>query len=95
MPPKRWTAAGSCSIGVAPIDGWIEARFSDTGPGIPPADLPHIFEPFYTTKAEGTGLGLAISYSIIERHGGVLQVDSTRGQGTTFTLRLPKSEDGA
>ncbi len=86
---------GQLQIGVAPVDGWIEARFSDTGPGIPPADLPHIFEPFYTTKAEGTGLGLAISYSIVERHGGVLQVDSTRGQGTTFTLRLPRPEDGA
>jgi two-component system NtrC family sensor kinase len=81
---------GQLHIEVRTVDGWVEAIFSDTGPGIAPADLLHIFEPFYTTKSEGTGLGLAISYSIIERHGGLLQVDSTSGLGTTFTLRLPR-----
>ncbi|CAG0930261.1 partial two-component system, NtrC family, sensor kinase, partial [Planctomycetaceae bacterium] len=81
---------GQLHIEVRTVDGWVEAIFSDTGPGIAAADLPHIFEPFYTTKSEGTGLGLAISYSIIERHGGLLQVDSTSGAGTTFTLRLPR-----
>ena len=81
---------GQLQIKVATSDGWVEAYFTDTGPGIAAADLPHIFEPFYTTKSEGTGLGLAISYSIIERHGGQLQVDSTSGVGTTFTLRLPR-----
>ncbi|HZY42066.1 MAG TPA: ATP-binding protein, partial [Anaerolineae bacterium] len=80
---------GQLRIDVQPVETWIDARFSDNGPGIMPADLPHIFEPFYTTKSEGTGLGLAISYSIIERHSGLLQVDSTVGQGTTFTMRLP------
>lgn len=82
---------GQLRIEVQPVETWIDARFTDTGPGIVPADRPHIFEPFYTTKSEGTGLGLAISYSIIEQHGGTLQVDSTMGQGTTFTLRLPRS----
>jgi two-component system, NtrC family, sensor kinase len=81
---------GQLRIEVQPVETWIEARFTDTGPGIVPADQPHIFEPFYTTKSEGTGLGLAISYSIVERHGGTLQMDSTVGQGTTFTLRLPR-----
>ncbi|MFN8596462.1 MAG: GAF domain-containing protein [Anaerolineae bacterium] len=82
---------GQLRIEVQPNDGWIEARFIDTGPGIPAADLPHIFEPFYTTKAEGTGLGLAISYSIIERHGGSLQVESVPGTGSTFMIRLAKA----
>lgn len=70
---------------------WIETVFADNGPGIPAADLPHIFEPFYTTKNEGTGLGLAISFTIIERHGGTLQAASEPGRGATFTLRLPKA----
>ncbi len=82
---------GTLHITVRSLNDVIETCFSDTGPGIAPTDLPHIFEPFYTTKSEGTGLGLAISYSIIERHGGLLQVDSELGHGATFTLRLPKA----
>ena len=70
-------------------------RFSDTGVGIQNEDLPHIFEPFYTTKhdGKGTGLGLAVSYGIIERHGGSIQVDSSTVSGTTFTITLPRSLD--
>ena len=54
-------------------------------------DLEKIFEPFFTTKPEdkGTGLGLFISYSIIERHGGVLEIDSKVDVGTTVTINLP------
>ena len=66
----------------------VQVTFADTGPGIAPEDLPHIFEPFYTTKDSGTGLGLAVSYSIIESHGGTLSVDSVPGHGATFTVRL-------
>ena len=53
--------------------------------------MPHIFEPFYTTKKEGkgTGLGLAVVYGIIERHGGKIDVHSTAAEGTTFTITLP------
>jgi two-component system NtrC family sensor kinase len=68
---------------------WVEVIFSDTGPGIPIDVLPHIFEPFFTTKATGSGLGLAVSYSIIERHGGLLTVNSRSGEGSTFSVRLP------
>jgi len=57
--------------------------------------LAHIFEPFYTTKEEGTGLGLAISYTIIERLGGSMQVESELGRGTLFTVRLPRAEQPA
>jgi PAS domain S-box-containing protein len=69
----------------------IETRFSDTGPGIPPEQLPHIFEPFYSTKVDGIGLGLAISYTIVERHGGAIRVDSQLGKGTTFSVKLPQA----
>ncbi len=67
-------------------------QFADTGCGIPPEIRDKIFEPFFTTKApgKGTGLGLAIVYSIVQRHGGTIEVDSTPGQGTTFTIRLPR-----
>jgi len=66
-------------------------EISDTGPGIPKEDLDKIFDPFYTTKTsgEGTGLGLSVSYSIIEKLGGRILVDSTRGKGSVFTVCLP------
>lgn len=67
----------------------VELRFSDTGPGIPDDVRARIFEPFFTTKRTGTGLGLSIAYGIMERHHGTLQVESARGQGTTFVLILP------
>jgi len=69
----------------------ITLTVSDTGPGIAPEHLDKIFDPFFTTKevGQGTGLGLSISYSIIEQHGGAITVDSTPGQGTSFTVTLP------
>jgi PAS domain S-box-containing protein len=74
----------------------------DTGPGIPAEVLTHIFEPFFTTKEEGqgTGLGLSMVYSIVENHGGRIEVDSSPERGTVFRVRLPidgppsKGEDG-
>ncbi|HEV7473021.1 MAG TPA: HAMP domain-containing sensor histidine kinase, partial [Pyrinomonadaceae bacterium] len=64
---------------------------SDTGVGIAPENLPKIFEPFFTTKeiGHGTGLGLAVCYGILTEHGGGLDVESTVGAGTTFTITLP------
>ncbi len=67
----------------------LAISITDTGIGIAPEHIPHLFEPFYTTKPHGTGLGLAISAHIITQHGGRILVDSQPGMGTTFTILLP------
>ena len=72
--------------------GHLHLIVKDTGPGIPPAHLPHLFEPFYTTKPSGTGLGLAVSYGIVQSHLGTIDVHSLPSQGATFTLRFPVLE---
>jgi PAS domain S-box-containing protein len=69
---------------------WISV--SDTGRGIPPDQINHIFEPFYTTKKKGTGLGLMIVQRIVRQHGGHIELESHLGQGTTFRIRLPSRE---
>jgi signal transduction histidine kinase len=69
----------------------VEIGVADTGRGIAPEFLPHIFDPFFSTKGEGgTGLGLSVSYGIIKNHRGEIRVDSMVGVGTTFTLELPR-----
>ncbi|MCX6043560.1 MAG: PAS domain S-box protein, partial [Chloroflexi bacterium] len=70
---------------------WIRIVISDTGEGIRPDDLSHIFEPFFSTKArdKGTGLGLAQVYGIIKQHDGFIDIASQLGQGASFTLYLP------
>ncbi len=72
-------------------DGEILVSVADTGKGIPAEELPKVFDPFFTTKEEGqgTGLGLSISHGIVAQHGGRIDVASTPGEGTTFTVRLP------
>lgn len=72
----------------------VIAAFRDNGPGLLPNAREHLFEPFFTTKATGTGLGLAISYGIIERHKGVIEVESLPGMGATFIVRLPRYQEG-
>lgn len=62
---------------------------ADTGIGIPSENLPHIFEPFYTTRSDGTGLGLAITYSLVDRHNGRISVKSEVNQGSSFEIILP------
>lgn len=74
--------------------GWVRLVVADTGPGIPPEDLPKIFDPFYTTKVDGTGLGLSVSYGIIQDHRGTVDVQSEPGKGATFILRFPVLEGG-
>jgi two-component system NtrC family sensor kinase len=73
----------------------IVVQIADTGVGIAPEHRAHLFEPFYTTKAQGTGLGLAISAHIITQHSGQIEVASEVGIGTTFTVRLPVLAPGS
>lgn len=74
-------------------DGWVKLTFQDSGTGIAPEDLEKIFEPFFTTKARGTGLGLAITRTIVEQHGGRIDVASEVGKGTTVTVSLPAQRE--
>jgi two-component system NtrC family sensor kinase len=74
---------------------FLHVAFRDTGHGIKREDKSRLFEPFFTTKevGAGTGLGLAISYSIIQKHGGTIEVESEVGKGSTFTVKLPVKEN--
>ena len=76
---------------------FVEVRIADTGGGIAPDTLPRIFDPFFTTKeaGEGTGLGLSVSYGIVQAHGGVIEVESEVGKGSTFTIALPVGGAGS
>jgi two-component system, NtrC family, sensor kinase len=82
---------GLISIMTHTIAGDIRVVIQDTGPGIDDSILPHIFEPFYTTKetGKGTGLGLSITYGLIKRLGGDITVRTHIGQGTAFTITIP------
>ena len=75
--------------------GWVEVRISDTGCGISDDVLPHLFEPFYTTKEnkKGVGLGLSVVFGIVKRHRGRIEVDSKEGQGTRFSIFLPERSE--
>ena len=68
----------------------IRIMVTDEGKGIPDDVLPHIFEPFFSTKVKSTGLGLSVVYGIVEQHGGAINVESKVNKGTTFTIVLPR-----
>ena len=89
---QAMSAGGKLVIATRPgKDGSsVEVTVKDTGKGIEPGYLPHIFDPFFSTKGEGgTGLGLSVSYGIIKSHQGDIRVESKPGVGTTFTVELP------
>jgi signal transduction histidine kinase len=86
-------AGGVLTFGIEPMGDEIRMTVTDTGTGIPESARNEIFRPFFTTKHRGTGLGLAITRSIVERHGGRLEVESTPGHGSTFTLVLSTVEE--
>lgn len=70
---------------------YVQISIRDRGVGISKKDLSKIFVPYFTTKQDGTGLGLAITYSVIQKHNGLITVDSLPGKGTTFNIYLPAS----
>jgi signal transduction histidine kinase len=73
----------------SPTEHWVCLDVIDTGHGISPEQLPKLFQPFHTTKANGHGLGLATTKKIVLAHGGGIEVQSEPGRGTKFTIRLP------
>jgi signal transduction histidine kinase len=94
---KYTPAGGSVAVRAWSEDDQIKAEVSDTGIGIPEEALPHLFSEFYRAKnakavqAEGTGLGLAIAKDVVEQHGGQISVRSAVGQGSTFSVTLPRN----
>ena len=87
----KFTEEGSITVSLKSVDEWVELSVVDTGPGIPAADLPFIFEEFRQVegeKKEGTGLGLSIAKKSIELLGGTISAESEVGEGTTFKLRI-------
>ena len=94
---KYTPTGGRVDVRVAQADREVEISVSDTGKGIGPADLPHVFERFYradrsrTRGSGGTGLGLAIARHIVEAHGGRIRVDSLLDEGTTFLFTIPQN----
>jgi signal transduction histidine kinase len=64
----------------------LEIRICDTGPGVNPADMDYLFDPFFTRSPNGSGLGLSITHTIIEEHGGKIMVDSKLGRGACFKI---------
>ena len=92
---------GNVNMGLARVGEWARVTVSDSGPGIPPDDLPHVFERFYRadssrqrSKGGGAGLGLSIAYWITRGHGGNIEVASEVGKGTTFAIWLPLVDSG-
>lgn len=96
---KFTPAGGQITVGLSQREGRAVVEISDTGCGIAPEDLPHIFERFYRRRqkardqASGSGLGLAIARWIVEAHGGNISVTSEPGKGSTFTFDLPLAEN--
>lgn len=88
--PNGGTIVLSAEIDAEP--GWVRLSFKDQGCGIAAEDHEKVFQPYFTTKDVGVGLGLAITERIVKAHGGKILVDSSPGEGTTFTIRLPMEE---
>jgi signal transduction histidine kinase len=93
-PPDGWIELR----GANEKQGWVMLEIQDTGAGIPPEALPHVFERFYradssrtrqSSQMGGSGLGLSLARELVEAHGGTIAMSSRVGQGTTVTLRLP------
>ncbi|RKH40689.1 hybrid sensor histidine kinase/response regulator [Corallococcus sicarius] len=92
----KFTFTGTIAVRLTSGDGDVVLTVSDTGTGIPAAELPHLFERFHRVRNarsrthEGTGIGLALVRELVALHGGDVRVESREGGGTTFTVRLPR-----
>ena len=85
---------GTLRLSCAAVSGSrVEVRFQDTGVGIPAEHLSKIFDLYFTTKDDGTGIGLSMVYRIIQLHDGQVEVESTKGRGTTFRVLLPRASE--
>lgn len=91
---KFTPAGGEVTVTIEPIEALAKLVMSNTGPGIPADELPHVFERFWrgsgAERSTGSGIGLAIVAELVKAHGGTVAVDSTPGEGTTFTVLLPR-----
>jgi signal transduction histidine kinase len=83
---------GSIDIDISSDDNDGITTIRDNGLGMNPEQVTHLFEPYKTSKEHGTGLGLMITARIVRDHGGTIAVESQLGEGTTFTVRLPRIE---
>ncbi len=90
-------AEGEIIVATSADDNWVQVEIKDNGAGIPEEIQARIFEPFFTTKkvGEGAGLGMSISYEIVKKHGGQIEMESKRGNGTTFRILLPRNRPAA
>jgi signal transduction histidine kinase len=89
---KFTPSGGTITLSAIRVDGRVQCSVIDTGPGIPPAQIPRLFGKFWQAKrgdGRGVGLGLAIAKGIVEAHGGTISVESTVGQGSVFSFVLP------
>jgi signal transduction histidine kinase len=80
-------------IATVDLGTFVEISVTDDGPGIEPALLPSMFDPFVTARAEGTGIGLSICKAIVEAHGGRIQAENRAGGGARFSFTLPRDLD--
>lgn len=86
---------GRITVALASLQGGVSIQIRDTGEGIPPAHMRKIFEPFFTTKCpgKGTGLGLFVTRGIVDRLGGSIEAESRPGEGSVFTVTLPRRHE--
>jgi signal transduction histidine kinase len=85
---------GTLRVSVRRDGRWVKLRMEDTGPGIPEAEMPRLFTPFYTTKTDGTGLGLAYSKKVVEGMGGRISLrNRDQKKGAVLSIQLPRTGD--
>ncbi|MCB0152416.1 MAG: sensor histidine kinase, partial [Caldilineaceae bacterium] len=96
---RHTPAGGTVTVRATPDDGGVQLLVADTGEGIPPADLPYVFDRFWRGDrarthgaGAGSGLGLAIARQLVQAHGGEITVSSEVGRGTVFTITLPGAQ---